>query len=74
VYYHNYVLGHLIAAQLRDYLETHITRGPFYENEVAGRYLLEAVFGPYAREGWRDTVQRATGKALNPDHIVRSLS
>jgi peptidyl-dipeptidase A len=74
VYYHNYVLGHLIAAQLRDYLETHITRGPFYESEVAGRYLLEAVFGPGAREGWRDTVQRATGEALNPDHFVRSLT
>jgi peptidyl-dipeptidase A len=28
VYYHNYVLGNLIAAQLRNYLETHITRGP----------------------------------------------
>ncbi|MGH3144549.1 MAG: M2 family metallopeptidase, partial [Rubrobacter sp.] len=27
VYYHNYVLGHLIAAQLRHYLETYITRG-----------------------------------------------
>ena len=37
VYYHNYVLGNLIAAQLRNYLETHITQGPFYENEVAGR-------------------------------------
>jgi len=74
VYYHNYVLGHLIAAQLRAYLETHITRGPFYESEISGRYLLEAVFGPGAREGWRATVQRATGEPLNPQHFVSSLT
>ncbi len=73
VYYHNYVLGNLIAAQLRNYLETHITRGPFYENEVAGRYLLESFFGPGARENWRTTVIRATGQALTSDYFVKSL-
>jgi peptidyl-dipeptidase A len=73
VYYHNYVLGNLIAAQLRNYLETHITQGPFYENEVAGRYLLESFFGPGARENWRDTVLRATGEPLDPRHFVGSL-
>ena len=74
VYYHNYVLGNLIAAQLRNYLETNITRGPFYENEVAGRYLLESFFGPGARENWRDTVLRATGEPLDPRHFVGSLA
>jgi peptidyl-dipeptidase A len=73
VYYHNYVLGNLISAQLRNYLETHITQGPFYENEVAGRYLLESFFGPGARENWRDTVLRATGEPLDPRHFVASL-
>jgi peptidyl-dipeptidase A len=73
VYYHNYVLGHLISSQLRNYLETHVTRGPFYENEVAGGYLVQSFFGPGARESWRDTVLRATGEELNPDHFVRSL-
>ena len=73
VYYHNYVLGNLIAAQLRNYLESHITQGPFYENEVAGRYLLESFFGPGARENWRDTVLRATGEPLDPRHFVGSL-
>ena len=74
VYYQNYVLGNLIAAQLRDYLENHITHGPFYENEVAGRYLLESFFGPGARENWRDTVLRATGEPLDPRHFVHSIS
>ena len=73
VYYHNYMLGELISAQLRNYLESHITQGPFYENEVAGRYLLESFFGPGARENWRDTVLRATGEPLNPEHFAMSL-
>jgi peptidyl-dipeptidase A len=73
VYYHNYVLGNLISAQLRNYLETHVTHGPFYENEVAGRYLVEAFFGPGARETWQDTVLRATGESLDPGYFVNSL-
>jgi len=73
VYYHNYMLGELISAQLRNYLESHITQGPFYENEVAGRYLLESFFGPGARENWHDTVLRATGEPLNPEYFVTSL-
>ncbi|HEY0128821.1 MAG TPA: hypothetical protein VGB40_06620, partial [Rubrobacteraceae bacterium] len=67
------VLGNLISAQLRGHLEAHVTHGPFYENEVAGRYLVEAFFGPGAREDWRDTVLGATGERLNPDHFVGSL-
>jgi peptidyl-dipeptidase A len=73
VYYHNYMLGELISAQLRNYLESHITRGPFYQNEAAGRYLLESFFGPGARENWRDTVLRATGEPLNSGYFVKSL-
>ena len=74
VYYHNYVLGNLISAQLRSYIESHVTHGPFYENEVAGRYLVEAFFGPGARESWQDTVLRATGEPLSARHFVESIS
>ena len=73
VYYHNYVLGHLVAAQLRNHLEERVTGGPFFMSEVAGRYLQEAVFGPGARNGWEATVLRATGEKLNPDYFVKSL-
>jgi peptidyl-dipeptidase A len=73
VYYHNYVLGHLIAAQLRHHLEERVAGGPFFISEVAGRYLLEAVFGPGARNNWEDAVLRATGEKLNPDYFVESL-
>jgi len=32
-YHHNYVLGHLASAQLRNHLEKHVIGGPFYEHE-----------------------------------------
>jgi peptidyl-dipeptidase A len=74
VYYHNYVLGNLISAQLRDYLEARVTAGePYFASEAAGRYLQEAVFGPGARNGWQDTVIGTTGEKLNPDYFVTSL-
>jgi peptidyl-dipeptidase A len=73
VYYHNYVLGHLIAAQLRHSLEERVTGRPFFTSEVAGRYLLEAVFGAGARNRWEDTVLGATGERLDPDYFVESF-
>src|SRR5215210_5332391 len=74
VYYHNYVLGHLIAAQLRHHLEEWVSGGPFFMSEVAGRYLQEAVFGPGDRNKWEETVLGATGERLDPEYFVRSLS
>jgi peptidyl-dipeptidase A len=73
VYYHNYILGHLTAAQLRDHLEKRVVGGPFYKHEMSGRYLQEAFFGPGARENWRDTVLRATGDPLDPKYFVETL-
>ena len=73
VYYHNYVLGHLTAAQLKHHLEERVTGGPFFMSEVAGRYLIEAVFGPGARNRWEDAVLRATGERLTADYFVKSL-
>ena len=73
VYYHNYVLGYLTAAQLRHHLEKNVVGGPFFLSEMAGRYLQEAVFGPGARNGWEDTILGATGEMLNPDYFVKSL-
>jgi peptidyl-dipeptidase A len=73
VYYHNYVLGYLTAAQLRRHLEKDVVGGPFFTSELAGRYLQEAVFSQGARDDWENTVLRATGERLNPDYFVKSL-
>lgn len=73
VYYHNYALGGLVAAQLRAYVEEHISQGPFYDSEAAGRYLKEAFFGPGAREDWRALVTRSTGEPLDPAYFAATL-
>jgi peptidyl-dipeptidase A len=73
VYYHNYVLGNLAAAQLRSHLEKNVAGNPFYGSEIAGRYLQEAFFGPGARDDWRTTVLRATGETLDPAYFVEAL-
>ena len=73
VYYHNYILGHLTAAQLRYHLEERVIGGSFFMSELAGRYLLEAVFAPGARNTWEDTILGVTGERLNPNYFIKSL-
>ena len=73
VYYHNYILGYLTAAQLRRHLEERVAGRPFFASELAGSYLREAVFGPGARNNWEETVLGATGERLNPDYFAESL-
>ena len=73
VYYHNYVLGYLTAAQLRHHLEKDVVGGPFFTSELAGRYLQEAIFSQGARDNWKDTVLRVTGERLNLYYFVKSL-
>jgi peptidyl-dipeptidase A len=74
VYYHNYVLGYLTAAQLRRHIEKNIVGGPYFKHELSGRYLQEVLFGPGARDDWRTTVLRAAGEELNPAYFVETLS
>ena len=72
IYYHNYVLGHLTAAQLRHHLEE-VAGKPFFRSETAGRYLQEAIFGPGARSDWEETILHATGETLNSDYFAKYL-
>jgi len=72
VYYHNYELGHLVAEQLRDRILR--TAGGIVGQKKAGRWLMERVFKPGAREDWSGHVKTATGEPLNPKYFVRSLA
>ena len=72
VYYHNYELGHLVAEQFRDRIQR--TAGGIVGQTKAGRWLMERVFKPGAREDWSGHVKTATGEALNPKYFVRTLS
>jgi len=66
VYYHNYMLGELFAAQLRH------TQAKS-DNAAFGKALTEKVFQPGARYPWPEFVKRATGEALSPKAFSEEL-
>jgi peptidyl-dipeptidase A len=76
VYYHNYLMGELIASQLRRYIEAHVLGGNgdlgrrFVTTPAVGRYLTEKVFRPGAARHWQDALEFATGERLRPQYFV----
>ncbi len=69
VYYHNYMLGELFAAQLRESLGERIKQ----DDPRVGRILTEKVFAPGARYPWAEFVRRATGQDLSPKAFSKEL-
>jgi peptidyl-dipeptidase A len=66
-YYHNYLLGDLLAAQLNAYLEKNIfgEKEPcFTGHPELGEYLVEKVFKPGSRYYWNEMIGKATGEKL----------
>ena len=80
VYYHNYLLGELLASQLQAHLLRDVLGGGerAWERYVAspevGAFLKERFYRPGRSLAWRDLVVRATGRPLAPDAFVAELS
>jgi peptidyl-dipeptidase A len=78
-YYHNYVLGELLASQLHYYIVHHVLglesdAGVSYVGDRrVGRYLREKVFGPGALYPWNEMIRRATGEPLTPKYFVEQF-
>lgn len=74
VYYHNYLLGELIASQLsatvrRDVLNGAEPKGYVGRSEL-GRFLRDRVFAHGASRHWQDLLEQATGSVLTVDAFV----
>lgn len=65
VYYHNYILGELLASQLDHKL--HRQFGGLVDRPVAGAYLKERVLLPGASLHWQALVRQACGQPLTPE-------
>ncbi|MFH1121253.1 MAG: M2 family metallopeptidase [Bacteroidota bacterium] len=69
-YYHNYLLGELLASQLNHFITANIVKSDdfryqsFYGNKDAGQYLVDKVFMPGASLYWNDMIEKATGEKL----------
>jgi peptidyl-dipeptidase A len=73
-YYHNYLLGDLLASQIYSYIVTNITKNPSFVNEKAvGNYLKEKVFMPGARYSWNDMIEKATGEKLTAKYYAKQF-
>jgi len=68
VYYHNYILGELIASQLEQWVADET--GGLVENPAAGRLLVERFIAHGARYSWDKLVQVATGELPNPSYYI----
>ena len=73
-YYHNYLLGELLASQLYLYLTTNIAKNQSFVGEKAvGNFLKEKVFIPGARYQWNDMIKRATGEKLTAKYYAKQF-
>jgi peptidyl-dipeptidase A len=78
-YYHNYVLGELLASQLHHYIVHEVLkldsdRDVSYVGEKKlGDYLRKNVFGPGALYSWNDMIERATGEPLTTKYFVEQF-
>jgi peptidyl-dipeptidase A len=73
VYYHNYLMGEMIASQLLAYLRTHVvaSESELVDSPKVGQWLTEKIFRPGSTYMWNDHVEFATGEKLNPEHFIK---
>jgi len=75
-YYHNYILGELLASQIHHHLvfkvlglEASQDVGYVAEPDI-GEFLRKNVFEPGAVYHWNEMIERATGEPLTPKYFV----
>ena len=79
VYYHNYMLGELFAAQLRHVLADMVDhQGPtatlsFNGRKQFGKFLKEKVFEPGRSVPWPEFVKNVTGEDLTARHFAQEV-
>jgi peptidyl-dipeptidase A len=78
VYYHNYLLGELLASQIHYYISRHVLPADSGNNSIqdhtaVGAYLIKNVFSVGARYRWDETIERATAEKLTPKYFVEQF-
>ncbi len=78
-YYHNYMLGELLASQLHHELRTKVLKVKkgqelsYVGQEKAGRFLREKVFEAGNLYPWNQMIDRATGEPLTAKYFVEQF-
>lgn len=79
VYYHNYLLGEILASQLQDHLLRDVIGGDgpwprYVTSPRVGEFLSSRYYAPGRSLHWRDLVKHATGRPLDPQPFVDELA
>ena len=72
VYYHNYLLGELLASQLEATVAERV--GRLVGNRDAGRFLREELFHHGNSLRWDQVIDKATGRPLTPTFFAAQVS
>ncbi len=75
-YYHNYMLGELLASQLHNYIGKNVLKSGNPNNESykdkkeVGQYLKDKVFAPGKIYEWNEMIEKATGEKLTAKYYA----
>jgi peptidyl-dipeptidase A len=78
-YYHNYMLGELLASQLHHKLVSDVLKlksdkdVSYVGKPEVGTFLKDNIFGPGAIYPWNDMIERATGEPLTAKYYVEQF-
>ncbi|TVR41375.1 MAG: peptidase M3 [Bacteroidia bacterium] len=79
-YYHNYLLGELLASQFDAWLADKVAgpgkggRHRYVSNTQIGDFFRDRVFAPGARLPWNEMITAATGGALDPRYYAEQFT
>jgi peptidyl-dipeptidase A len=75
-YYHNYLLGELLASQLHNHMTREILKLEsdknlsYIDRRELGDFLRDNIFEAGALYYWNEMIKRATGQPLTPEYYV----
>jgi len=78
-YYHNYLLGELLASQLYYHIVGTILKSDDYKfqsftgKKEVGDYLKKNIFLPGSKYYWNDMIEKATGEKLTPKYYAKQF-
>jgi peptidyl-dipeptidase A len=80
VYYHNYMLGEMMASQLQRHIQRSVLGGGkdawarYVSSPEVGEFLKTRLYRSGRLLDWRETLRQATGEALSPAALVEELA
>ncbi|MGE5432550.1 MAG: M2 family metallopeptidase [Syntrophomonadaceae bacterium] len=78
-YYHNYMLGELLASQLYFHITSKVLNASnpkdqsFSNKKEVGEYLVKNVFEPGRKFYWNDMIEKATGEKLTAKYYAKQF-